>query len=94
MKILITHDCAVPAMDGPAHVDANTLADLETDTARAVVAAGKGLYVDPKDDPSRAKVSTASEARIEAVRAAIAAARKAAKREPAPTGAGTEPPQA
>lgn len=79
MKLLITQACATPSMDGPVHLDANTLVDVETDNARAIVAAGKGLYIDPKDDLSRTKVSTASEARVEAVRAALASARKAGK---------------
>lgn len=79
MKILITQACAAPSMDGPVHLDANTLVEIETDNAHAIVAAGKGLYIDPKDDRSRTKVSTASETRVEAVRAALAAAAKAAK---------------
>lgn len=79
MKILITNACAAPSMDGPVHLDANTLVDIEPDNARAIVAAGKGLYIDPKDDPSRTKVSTANEARVEAVRAALAAAAKSKK---------------
>ena len=74
MKILITQDCAAPSMDGPVHLDANTLVDIEPDSARGIVAAGKGLYIDPKDDPSRVKVAPASESRVEAVRAALAAA--------------------
>lgn len=93
MKILITQDCACPSMDGPVHLDANSLVDVETDNARAIVAAGKALYIDPKDDPSRAKVSTASESRVEAVRAALAAARKGKKAE-APAPAAGDPPQA
>lgn len=77
MKILITQDTFVPAIDGAQHCAANSVVDVETDTAHAVVSAGKGLYVDPKDDRSRAKGQTASEARIEAVRAALKANKKA-----------------
>ncbi|MEY5100689.1 MAG: hypothetical protein RJA36_3408 [Pseudomonadota bacterium] len=80
MKLLITHACAAPTMDGPAHYDANTVAEFETDVAHAIVAAGKALYIEPKDDRSRTKVATASEARIEAVRSAMKAASKAAKK--------------
>lgn len=77
MKILITQDTFVPAIDGAMHCTANSVVDVETDNAHATVAAGKALYVDPKDDRSRTKVHTASEARIEAVRAALKAAKKA-----------------
>lgn len=80
MKILITQACAAPAMEGSDHHDANTIADLAPDIARAIVQAGKGLYVDPKDDPSKIKGATAPEARIEAVRAAHKAAARAAKK--------------
>ena len=86
MKILITQDCAAPSMDGALHLPANTLTELETDVVRAIVHAGKGLYVDPKDDPSKIKGQTASEARIEAVRRALKAAKKPA--ETAGTGEG------
>ena len=81
MKILITQACAAPTMDGAVHLDANTLVDIEPDNGHAIVAAGKGLYIAPKDDRSRTKTSTASEARVEAVRAALAAAAKAKKAE-------------
>jgi hypothetical protein len=76
MKILITQDCAVPSLDGPQHVPANTLQDFEADVVRALVHAGRGLYVDPKDDPSKVKVNTAPEARVEALRKALKAAAK------------------
>lgn len=79
MKLLITQACAAPTMDGTVHLDANTLVDIEPDNGHAIVAAGKGLYIDPKDDRSRTKTSTASEARVELVRNALAAGRKAAK---------------
>lgn len=89
MKLLITAPCAAPTIDGPAHYDANTVAEFETDTAHAIVAAGKALYVDAKDDRSRTKVATATEARIEAVRAAQKAARAAAKAAGAGNAGGT-----
>ena len=79
MKLLMIQKCAVPTVDGPAHIAANTLVDIDTDSARALVQAGRALYIDPKDDPSRAKVSVAPEARVEAVRkAAKGAARSEA----------------
>ena len=73
MKILITQDCAAPAMEGTQHLVVNVVVELEPDTVRAIVHAGKGLYVDPKDDPSRIKSATAPEARVAAVRAAMKA---------------------
>jgi hypothetical protein len=79
VKLLITTDCAVPTMDGPTHVSANTLVDIDADTAHLLVQATRAQYIDPKDDRSRSKVNTASESRVEAVRAAIKAAGKAPK---------------
>ncbi len=81
MKLLIISACAVPSIDGPTHLEPNILVDVETDTARALVHAGRGLYIDPKDDPSRAKVHVAPESRVEAVRQAAKAAAKATKAE-------------
>lgn len=76
MKVLITQDCAAPGLDGPQHLSANSIADLEAEVVRAIVHAGRGLYVDPKDDPSKIKAQTAPEARVEAVRKALKAAAK------------------
>ncbi len=76
MKLLMIQKCAVPTVDGPAHIAANTLVDIDTDSARALVQTGRALYIDPKDDPSRAKVSVAPEARVEAVRKGAKAAAK------------------
>lgn len=81
MKTLIVQDCAAPSMDGPVHLAANSVADLETDDVRALVHAGRALYIDPKDDPSRLKANTAPEARVAAVRDALKAAAKQAKAE-------------
>ena len=78
MKILITAACAVPSLDGPQHLDANTFAELEEDSARAVVTAGKGLHIDAKDK-TRHKAFTAPKERVDAVVAAIKAAEKAEK---------------
>jgi hypothetical protein len=88
MKVLIIQDTFAPSLDGPSHLPANTLADLEADSAHAVVRATKGLYVDQKDDPTRGKQFTASDARLSAAREAAAAAKAAAKsaaKAPAPT---------
>ena len=79
MKLLIIAACAVPSLDGPQHLDSNTFAELEEDSARAVVAAGKGLHVDSKDDKTRSKSFTAPKERVDAVVAALKAADKQAK---------------
>lgn len=77
MKVLITQDTFVPSIDGPAFLPANSLADLEIDSAHGVVRAGKALYVDPKDDPGRTKQLTASDARVKAVQDAAKKSGKA-----------------
>lgn len=77
MKTLITSDCFAPGIDGAVHLQANSVVDLESDVVRALVHAGRALYIDPKDDPSRVKQNTAPEARVEAVRAAMKSATKA-----------------
>jgi hypothetical protein len=79
MKILITAPTFVPSIDGPAFLDTNTIADMETDSARAVVAAGKGLYVDRKDDNTKLGQHTAPESLLKLLADAAAAATKAAK---------------
>ena len=81
MKILITAATFAPSLDGPTFLDGNTFADLEEDSARSVVAAGKGLHVDAKDDKTRSKTFTAGKERVDAVLAAIKAAAKTAKAE-------------
>ena len=77
MKLLITQDTFAPSIDGAAFLAANTFVDLETDSARAIVTAGKGLYVDAKDDNSKIKQNTASDARVKAVIEALEAAKAA-----------------
>ncbi len=81
MKILITADTFAPSLDGPAHLAANEVVDVEPDTGHALVQAGKGLYVDAKDDRSKAKVATASKERMAEVAAIAKAAAKAGKAE-------------
>lgn len=79
MKILITQDTFAPSLDGPQFLAANTFADVDKDGAAAIVQAGKALYVEPKDDPTRAKQYTAPESRVKALADAMKAADKAAK---------------
>jgi hypothetical protein len=79
MKILITSDTFAPSLDGPVFLSSNSFADVDKDTAAAIVHAGKALYVEPKDDPSRAKQWTASESRVKGLIDALKAADKAAK---------------
>ena len=79
MKILITTDTFAPSMDGAVFLAANSFADVDRDTAVAIVQnAGKALYVEPKDDPTRTKQWTAPEARIKSLVDALKAADKAA----------------
>ena len=79
MKILITADTFAPSMDGPVFLASNSFADVDKDTAAAIVQASKALYVEPKDDPTRAKQWTAPESRVKALIDALKAADKAAK---------------
>lgn len=74
MKTVILQDTFAPSMDGPAFLPANSFADAEPDTVHALVKAGKALYVDKKDDPTRGHMLTAGDRLIEAVKAAIDAA--------------------
>lgn len=79
MKILVTIDTFAPSMDGPVFLAANSFAEVDRDTAAGIVQqAGKALYVEPKDDPTRTKQFTAPEARIKALVEALKAADKAA----------------
>lgn len=84
MKILCTAPTFVPSLDGPTYIDINEVIDVEPDTAKAVVVAGKGLYVDKKDDPTKGnhtatdrQLAAAKDARAEAKRAAAEAAKTA-----------------
>ena len=83
MKILITQNTFAPSMDGATFLPAGSFAELEADSAKGIVVAGKGLYVDGKDDPTRrgnaAGQYTATEQQVSAVRDALAALKKPAK---------------
>ncbi|MDP4300347.1 hypothetical protein [Leptothrix discophora] len=85
MKVLITADTFAPSMDGPVHLAAHTIAEMEADSARSIVNAAKGLYVDGKDDPGKTKQHTASAELIRLVREAQAEARREARKVPAGT---------
>ena len=80
MKVLITEATLVPTGEtAPRHVEANEEADVHEDVARKLVASGRALYVNDKDDPTRTKHQTASAER----RAAAASARKGGPRKAA-----------
>jgi len=75
MKLIVTQDTFAPSMDGPTFLPANSLVELETASARGVVEAGKGLYIEPKDDPTTRGNApgrwTASAEQVAAIRAAL-----------------------
>jgi hypothetical protein len=77
MRILLTSNTFAPSMDGPVFLPENTFADMEPDSARGIVLAGKGMYVDPKDDPTKLKQHTAPEPLVRVVSDALKAADKA-----------------
>jgi hypothetical protein len=97
MKLLITAPTFAPSMDGPVYLADNTFADADADTAHALVAAGKALYVDAKDDRTKRGdhpgMFTASAERVQLVSAALAAEKKAAKAAKS-AGGDNEPPPA
>lgn len=76
MKIFITDNTFAPSIDGPALLEANEVVDVEVDTGHALVQAGKGLYVEPKDDRSKTKGKVVSKERLQEVAAAHKAAAK------------------
>lgn len=80
MRMLITGDTFAPSLDGPVFLGINTLADMDADSAKRIAQAGRGLFVDAKDDPTRrANAPGAYTANAEQVRAATEAAAAAAK---------------
>ena len=80
MKILITQDTYARSMDGPQHLAANTVVDVDPDAARAIASGGRALFVDAKDDPtSRNKQPGAFTAPADLVKEVLAAAKAAAK---------------
>lgn len=65
-KVLVTTPCRVNFGDdrGAVHVADAETPTVTTDVARALVGAGRAMYVDPKDDPSKTKHDTAPEATL------------------------------
>ena len=73
MKVLILASTFVPGNDGPVHCPEHTVIDTDRDTARRLVEAQKGLYVEKKDDHTKGGF-TAEERHIRAFEEATAAA--------------------
>lgn len=85
MNILITQDTFAPSLKGMEFVSTNEVIEIETDNGHAIVAAGKGLYIDDKDAKGRPAHLLASKDRLtdaEALRKEAAAAAKAAAKKP------------
>jgi hypothetical protein len=80
-KLLIIDSTLVNFGDdaGGQHVDAGETHDVPKDPARQLVAAGRALYVNRDDDPTRGALNTASEAQLKAAAALVAARAKAQK---------------
>ena len=83
MKILITENTLVNYGDdrGGVHADQGNIVDAPKDAAGKLVGAGRALYTDKKDDPSKGAVYTATAPMLKAaadVRAAKEAAEKSA----------------
>ena len=67
-KILIIESCIINLGDDRGGVDhaVGATAEVTKDTAYALACAGRALYVDPKDDPSKGSHHTASKAMLKA----------------------------
>jgi hypothetical protein len=80
MKILIIEPTLINHGDdrGGQHADIG-ITDAPKDAARAVVLAGKALYVSRADDPSKSGTHTATAEEVKAAQAAAKAAQAAAK---------------
>ena len=81
MKILILASCLVNVGDdaGGQHAEQGDMPDVPKDVAVKLVACGRALYTDRKDDPDKAGANTASKELIKAAEAAAAEKAKAAK---------------
>jgi hypothetical protein len=79
-KILIIEPTLINHGDdrGGQHADIGII-DAPKDAARAVVLAGKALYVSRADDPSKAGTHTATAEEVKAAQAAAKAAQAAAE---------------
>lgn len=83
MRMLITGDTFAPSLDGPVFLPINSMADMEADSAKRIAQAGRGLFIDAKDDPTRRGTAagqfTATAEQVKAATEAAQAAEKAAK---------------
>ena len=73
MKIIMIEDTFIPNplrdKSGPQFLGRFSMPDVETEAAHRVVAGGKALYVEKKDDPQKGAL-TADQALIDAAAAA------------------------
>jgi len=85
MKILIIEACLVNFGDdrGGQHQDPYAVIDVTKDTARDLVQAGRALYTDKKDDPSKGGNNTASAEMLKAAKDIVASAAKTVTKAPA-----------
>lgn len=80
MKVLIIEPCFIPSGEvTPTACAQGDVVDVKEDLARQLVANGRALYVEKKDDPSRGNLLTASPELVSAASEAIAGRKKAAK---------------
>lgn len=79
-KVLIIEPTIVSYGDdrGGVHADPAETPEVSKDVARVLVQAGRALYTDKKDDPSRGGIYTASAEMVKAAAAMQAARKKAA----------------
>lgn len=82
-KMLIIESCVVNHGDdrGGVHQSAGDMPDIPKDPARALVTAGRALYINKTDDPDKQGRNTASREMVSAAEAMAKAPRKAS---PAP----------
>lgn len=72
-KVLIIESCLINYGDdrGGVHAEQYEQPNPTKDTAAALIASGRALYVDEKDDPSKGKINTASAEMLKAAAAAV-----------------------
>lgn len=77
-KLLIIEACMVNFADdrGGVHQSAGDLPDVPKDAARALVTAGRALYVNKTDDPDKQGRNTASREMLQAAEAMAKPSRK------------------
>lgn len=83
-KQLVVESCLINLGDDRGGVDhaAGAIVEVTKETAAKLVAAGRTLYVDKKDDPDKHGRNTASKEMLKAAEEIAAAKAKAAKGEP------------